>query len=205
MKRGAAKGFTLVEVLVALTVMAILMTGLFGVLRFGARSWETGSLRAEQAEDLQILHGFLRRRLGAMIVPSQWAEDGAPLVSGRADSLRFVSTLPAEIGMGGLYLFDLHLSDERPGELILNWYVYRPEGVYPPNDPSEQGRLLVGGLKTLTFQYLVTDQETDALVWMPEWRAEFGPPRAIRLDIDFPATDARHWPGLIVTPHSANR
>ena len=210
MSHARARGFTLVEVLVALTVMGVLMAGLFGVLQFGARSWETGSARAEQVEDLQILHGFLRRRLGAMMLPVSDAESLAleadePLLGGGAERLRFLSTLPAEIGMGGVYLFDLHLSRDETVDLVLDWYVYRPEGLYPPVDRAEQGRILLSGLENLKFQYLVLDDTGENLLWAEEWSPERGLPTAVRVDMAFPAGDPRRWPGLTAVLHSAKR
>ena len=42
---GRNAGFTLVELLVAITLLALVSAALFGGLRFGARAWESATSR----------------------------------------------------------------------------------------------------------------------------------------------------------------
>ncbi|MGH6912899.1 MAG: PulJ/GspJ family protein, partial [Geminicoccales bacterium] len=63
-----AHGFTLLELLVAITLLGVLMAALFGALRLGARVWETGTARQDASARIQIVHNLLRREL-AQTVP----------------------------------------------------------------------------------------------------------------------------------------
>ena len=57
------QGFTLLELLVAITLLGLLMAALFGGLRLGARVWETGETRLDASARVQIVQDFLRQRL----------------------------------------------------------------------------------------------------------------------------------------------
>ena len=56
-------GFTLVELLVAMTLIGLISVALFGGLRFGARAWEAGNERAESFSQLEVVQSLLRREL----------------------------------------------------------------------------------------------------------------------------------------------
>ena len=55
------RGFTLIEVLLATTLLGIMMLLLTGSLRIGADSWEAGEERMAKASRLFIVESFLRR------------------------------------------------------------------------------------------------------------------------------------------------
>src|ERR1700674_5801628 len=54
-------GFTLVELLVALSLFSLLALVLFGSLRFGLRAWELGTAHADRVEDVMFAQNLLRR------------------------------------------------------------------------------------------------------------------------------------------------
>ncbi|CCQ73352.1 type II secretion system protein J [Magnetospira sp. QH-2] len=57
----ADTGFTLMEMLVSLSVLALIMTLLSGSLHFGARAWEKGRMVLDRDADLRAVHRVLRR------------------------------------------------------------------------------------------------------------------------------------------------
>ena len=59
----AGQGFTLLELLVAITLLGLLMAALLGGLRLGARVWETGEDRLDASARIQVVQDFLRQRL----------------------------------------------------------------------------------------------------------------------------------------------
>ena len=62
-------GFTLVELLVAMTLLAFLSLTLFGGLRFGARSWEVVVDSSAERDRIATTQTFLRDRLGQLTLP----------------------------------------------------------------------------------------------------------------------------------------
>ena len=100
----SARGFTLLELLVAITLLGVLMAALFGALRLGARVWETGEARLDDSARVQVVQDFLRRRLGQTMPLTEVTDDphaaGELLFAGEPDRLRFVGLLPEHLGAG---------------------------------------------------------------------------------------------------------
>src|SRR5262249_14943391 len=57
-------GFTLVELLVAFTLLALLVTGLFSGLRVGFKVWQQGNARTEHDQHAIVAQNFLRQVIG---------------------------------------------------------------------------------------------------------------------------------------------
>ncbi|MDH3594369.1 MAG: prepilin-type N-terminal cleavage/methylation domain-containing protein, partial [Rhodospirillales bacterium] len=65
--RPRSGGFTLVELLVALTLLGLIFVALFGGLRFGTRTWETGNQRSEAFAEVEVMQSLLRRQLAQAV------------------------------------------------------------------------------------------------------------------------------------------
>jgi len=76
--RRSRAGFTLVEMLIAITILGLLMTSAFGALRLGGKSWEQGIRYADNTEALRSSSDFLRRQF-AQLQPLTW-HDGEQTV-----------------------------------------------------------------------------------------------------------------------------
>ena len=61
-------GFTLVELLVATSVLALLSVVLFGGMRFGARAWEAGEASIERTGEVEAAQDLLRRTFSEIAV-----------------------------------------------------------------------------------------------------------------------------------------
>src|SRR6266567_7287974 len=60
-----AQGFTLVELIVALLLLALMSALLYGSLSLSATSWDRGEAKAQQASDMRLTEEFLRQALSA--------------------------------------------------------------------------------------------------------------------------------------------
>ena len=122
--RPAGAGFTLVELLVALTLVGLISLVLFGGLRFGTRAWEAGTSRGEESRRVAIVQSLLRRQLSQAVLPARRSRevDAPQAFDGAAESIQFVAPLSAHVGFGGLYRFELAV--ERAAarrRLVLRW------------------------------------------------------------------------------------
>jgi general secretion pathway protein J len=202
-RHARQRGFTLLELLVAITLLGVLMAALFGALRLGARVWETGEDRLDASARVQVVQDFLRQQLGQTVPLTEFTDDprtsGAMLFAGEREGLRFVSLLPAHLG-GGASLLELALrqpASDGPGDLVLRM---RPldltGGSLAP--AATEDRVLVAGIESLELAYFGAERPTAVPVWWQEWQDQRSLPSLVRMRVGFPQGDRRRWPELIV-------
>ena len=103
-------GFTLIELMVALLLLALMSSVLYGSLSLSATSWDRGEAKAEQAGDMRQTGEFLRQALAAEHpLRLHKAVDQPLFFAGANDSLAFAGATPGRVG-GGIYYFRIALA-----------------------------------------------------------------------------------------------
>ena len=157
-RRRGARGFTLVELLVAITLLGLIALALSGALRFGARVWDTGAERGTQMNRIEAAQSFLRRRIGqaAVVAADPVAAQEWPSFVGEEERLSFVSLLPPHLGAGGFYNFELRVAEAADGSrrLLLSWSLHRPDADWDPADAgADSRRVLIDDIAAATLRY----------------------------------------------------
>jgi general secretion pathway protein J len=149
------RGFTLLEVLVAVVIMAVIMTTAFGALRLGGRSWEAGVVRASGNETFRAVADLLRRQV-SQVIPLTWPDDTEKSIAfeGTSGQLRFVAPAPQQYRHAGL--FEYGLAAQRQGldtNLVLSYIPFNPDAEAFQTPASHQQLRLVEGLQRVSFDY----------------------------------------------------
>jgi prepilin-type N-terminal cleavage/methylation domain-containing protein len=193
------QGFTLVELLVAITLFALLSVMLFGGLRFGMQA----TARMDWTAEIAAATGFLRSQL-ADAQPLEKDEGGgrkSVAFEGDRDSLEFVVLPPAFLAQGGWHT--LHLGVEREDGrdlLVVRWRVVRPDQETDAVSPPEAS-VLLGDVRTVEFAYFGTLVDGDQPEWHAQWRGANTLPQLVRFSVSF--ADGRQAPDLIVALRAA--
>src|SRR5882762_7621337 len=108
-KRAAAAGFTLVELLVAVTLLSLLSVALLVAVRVGVRAERAGSVRLEAEEETALALSYIRAQFGDSRATLEVDETGRSVVvfDGAADHVAFVAPLPARVNLPGLHLIEM--------------------------------------------------------------------------------------------------
>lgn len=185
MKRAA--GFTLIELVLALTLLATMMLLLYTGLSFALRSWDAGDAVGRAAADRRMGEAFLRRELGELF-PMRF-KDSTKLrfaFEGTRDQLRFVSARPAGIQLGGLSLVGFTAEgDARRGERHLVMRRAMPDDNadgFGPLDASET-TIVVAGVDSVRFEYFGAENDFTDPKWMDEWTYPARIPQLVRVHI----------------------
>lgn len=136
-----SRGFTLLELLVAMLLLGLLTLPLFGSLRLGARTWSTAEAGAARVERLMAGQEALRRQIAAALP----RRDDAPF-EGSARTLSFAGRLPMA-GVPGWAMVRLRLEG---GRLLLAWQPLYPDGSRGDGDEAP----LLDEVSDLAFAYL---------------------------------------------------
>lgn len=198
MARQRVQGFTLLEVLVAMTLMSVILVLLYGGMRMGARSWEASTQRAEIMSDLRLVQDFIRRQLRQSTTVFFNDPDDGRIVAflGEEDQLRLVTPMLAYLGFGGLYW--VHYDVVRDGEasaLRIRWWPYQPDGEEEADDDLAGESVLLRGIDGLRFEYFGSEDPAEDPQWQDRWESPRLRPQLVRLSLDWARTD---WPTLVV-------
>lgn len=197
------RGFTLLELLVAITLLGLLLAALFGGLRLGARAWETSEARLDRSARLQVVQDVLRQRLTQTYPIRVGRNRGQPLFEGHGTQLRFAAAMPRLLG-AGFHEMVLEMADgegEPARDLVLRWRRLDPSAGEADQalEPFDQ-RILLPAIEDLTLGYFGSLQPDEPPRWYGEWRDQPTLPQLILVRIDFAPDDPRHWPDLVVRP-----
>ena len=191
------QGFTLLEMLIGMTLVGFILTLLFAGLSLGLRSWEAGEQRMVTSSRQAIIVDFIRRTL-EQTYPQFWRVDNEEQLAfaGESESLRIVGPLPMHEGAAGNYLIALELADDGGGrDLVMRWQM--PDSREPGFESLEEAKpkVLVKAIRELTFSYFGTENETDEPTWHDQWLNQKAPPELIRLKLTLENGEA--WPDIV--------
>ena len=191
-------GFTLIEVLVVMSLLSLVMLAMGSALRTTAQTEERIDQRLQRTDELRVADGFLRSILGrvaARKVPSP-VEQGASefIFNAQPGQLTWVGVMPARYGAGGRHHFRLQLQDTSAGQraLVLQFTPWLDDAL-PPDWGQASSHALVQGVQSLALQY--EDAQPEPPVWTPQWTvSDRLPQRAILLL----QTGAGPWPAIVI-------
>ncbi|HFD11005.1 MAG TPA: prepilin-type N-terminal cleavage/methylation domain-containing protein [Crenotrichaceae bacterium] len=198
-KQQAIQGFTLVEVLIALTLLGVMMTLLMSTFRAGARSWSAGESLASANGNQFVVHNFLRSYLeNARPVIDDFSDEAEAEFSFQGDqhNIIFVAGLPANQDRGGLWRFALGLEKNGSSQDL----VVLVEPFFPEIDEDaelSETLTLLSNVETFEISYFgkdeVTDQDED---WNDDWEDKTQLPSLIKIDLQ--VEDQKQWPEIII-------
>lgn len=191
-------GFTLLELLVALTLMALLSVVLLGGLRFGARVWEESERHNEGGNELRLAQMRLRGNIAQAWPYFDVTDPSNPHIRfrGHPNSLAFLAPVPQELAPGGYADVTITaVSTKRKTDLVMR---IRPELALVGASIREEK--LVSGFSELRLSYFGADAPNLAPVWHDEWHDRRYLPDLVRIEGNFSPEDGRIWPEFIVAP-----
>ena len=150
-------GFTLLEMLVAMTLLAFIMVAGQQAIALAARA---AAPHGDGGHSFLVRHQIADWLETSLPVRSSRRERAPLIFSGEPASIRFVTDLPERFGIGRPSC--RHLT-QAPGGLLASWQPLRPNGDAPVGE-----RLMLEGVKPVAFRYWDgTDHAAGAIAGPP--------------------------------------
>jgi len=187
-----ARGFTVVEVVVALTLLSLLVLAVVTALRTFAQTQVRTDRVVAENDALRIVSSFLRNHITQAqpvqlaAIPEAGRSYGIYFI-GRDRELVWVAPFVGGLTAGGLHVMRLTLGG---GDLRLQLAPYRGLDSWP-----EWGQVanfaLLQDVTALEFAY----RGVGSNEWLPEWDYGLMTPRSVRVRL---AQADRFWPDLVI-------
>lgn len=196
MKRNL--GFTLVELLLALSLMSMLLALAYGGLRSATRAADKGQTILEDSSRIRMAHQFVRKQI-SQAVPLVFSEsenqDERMVFEGGPQAIRYVAPMPGYLGFGGLQVQELSLVRGKDGlQLVLSHALlqeFQEENLY-----EREPILLMDKIDSGEFSFLGRDENGELSSWANTWDLPEALPLAVSLDIEFNEEVYIEWPLL---------
>jgi general secretion pathway protein J len=195
-------GFTLVELVIAMTLMALIGVGLSGVLVIGARSASSAERKTEQARRYRVATELIVRQLrstAALRLPEDENEErgegqDVAYFVGESERLSFITAAPQTPENSGLAVVDLWVED---GQLMMSespYFLLASEGkIGAEFEDLTFAATLLYDVESISFEYQGSDVERDT--WADSWDAseEDALPAGVKIEIKPSIDGGPYW------------
>ena len=189
---GGQRGFTLLELLIAIALLVLLTGMLYGGLDLASRRYQGQSHRLDRSAQVALVQNFLRAQISdARALP---APGGGKAIQfdGRPDGISFVSRGPASANVGGLAQLTVAYApgtSGTSGTLSVHWQPLAP--TVAPRDS-----ILLAKVRRVEFSYYGAPTPGDAPAWHTSWQSLPILPSLVRLSLEF--ADGEIMPTLVI-------
>lgn len=199
-------GFTLLELLISITLLGLILVLLFGGLRLGVRSWDAVQQQVDNLNTVRSVENFLRREM-TLTYPYRWKSAQGQRTTlafqGERGKLSFVAGLPSRIGVGGLYAISLEIEQNGKSKRLL-WRQMPLNSQMQDFSSLAQAKTMVlagaelSAVEDVWLSYLGRDGAEGAPQWVDHWESETRLPLLIRIQVRF--SNGTDWPEFVVAP-----
>ncbi len=197
-KFSISSGFTLLELLIALTIMGLIVVVVFGAFRIGVRAWEKGEKDVETHQRQRVVLNLIKRQLASIFVHKVGNGSRRPFfLKGDKKSMEFLSNTSIMPGnQSGLVYARYVVKPEDEGEkeqlgfYEKNFALQDKEKMEDLNE--EDFFMLISDVHSIGFEYLKGQDGEEILEWEETWDPDKdkGFPRAVKVTLKVDADTA---------------
>ncbi|MFK7974762.1 MAG: prepilin-type N-terminal cleavage/methylation domain-containing protein [Halioglobus sp.] len=197
LRKKNSSGFTLLEVLIALTLLSMMMVAVVAAMRTFGNTKATLETVTGRIDEVRLVSEFLRTSLegtlpvvrvgGGALGDQKEGGTGDTFFSGNSHSIVWVAPLVAGASVGGSHVMHLKKVDDR---LELTWRPYQRNF-----EDFAEAELVPKVLMESVEAFSVGYKATHGGDWLEEWGGHQFIPVAVRLNI---RAHDRYWPEIVV-------
>jgi general secretion pathway protein J len=202
--RGSSlqKGFSLLEVLLAVILLALLIAGAYSGIHAAANAMRAGEAAIDRTDRLRTAQEFLRHQL-SRILPLPYSQDDSSgtafVFEGKDQFMRFVAPMPGYLSRGGPYVQTLELAPGKDGlQLVFNDTMLNGFEVGKDKDNDVEPVVLLDHIRDGRFEYRTLDDQGQLTDWSSDWRDPSITPVMVRIRLAMVSGAQATWPSLDV-------
>jgi len=193
---AGASGFTLLEMVVTLTLLGFILLIIFGAFRLGLSAWEKGESSGEEYQKVRAVSQLLSQQLKSMVpykIKTEKAEGDYLAFEGKPHSLKFVSAVSIRAKQPEGFVYATYAYREGGNEggslVVYEQKVLIKKNFFEEGPDEKSGVPVIEGISEIQFEYfrgedLVKNQSEE---WVDQWNAkeEKELPRAVRITVTY--------------------
>jgi general secretion pathway protein J len=192
------KGFTLIEMLIAMTLLGVLVVLLFSSLKLAATSWVAGDAKVVAVNKKAVVYQFFKQHLPtihplAYLTNTQDPADNQqeqPVFTGNAQHMRFVGALPLSSARKGLQIFEIAAKSDDSSKVMVQLSPYQQT-----DNVQIDREVLIDHVKSFAFAYFGQTDPSAPAVWTTDWPQSEQLPSLIKVSILL--DDISYWPDMV--------
>ena len=193
-------GFTLIEVMLAMTLLSIMVTLLFGSLKICAESWNRGETKIAEVNEKAVVYQFFKRHLPS--IRPLWddfsGDDRQFSFQGEPNRLQFVSIFPASSGRKGLQIFEIAYDKANDGQVKVMLNPFYP--AVEEQQWEEEEVILLEHVEKFEISYFGKEggenfEDDNEGEWLDQWMEKESLPALVKITIELESRS--FWPEMI--------
>ena len=185
---SGSSGFTLLELMLSLTILGVVLLIIFGALRIGTRAWEKGEKDADIEQRQRAVLGLMAQQIASAFIHEIKVGDEPLVFSGSEGTMAFVSRNPIVPGALTGVVFVKYMIQETGGKGKMRLMLYEKDAGFLKEEDLEGWKdedfvTLISGIQNLQFEYLKETQEESKTNWQTTWHSpeDEGMPLAVKI------------------------
>ena len=193
-RRPNEAGLTLIELLLSITLLAILAGFLAGGLSVGRRAFSADRVSADGSEKRAALQ-TLSDLIGSALPVRSTTPVAGMMFDGRQEALSFLALSEGRALAGGVYQIVLHRNGNELTADVTAWAVgSKQDGRGPPRTQV----VLLRGVREVRLRYFGNPAAADARKWLSSWEHADRLPELVSIDIEF-EDQPQNQPSTLIT------
>lgn len=197
------RGFTLIEVLLGTSLLAVMLLLMFASLRICIQNWDAGEKKISQVNQMAVVQRFFNTYLQGIRPLEDSFSDEEPMFSfqGSENQLQFVTAMPASAGRMGLQSFVIGL---QPGgrkagkDMVVSITPFFP--LLEGKQWKQEQVVAMEGVENVRFSYFGAEEIDEQPEWKDQWLEMETLPLLIAVMIEM--TDGEVLPQIVVAPRN---
>jgi len=181
-------GFTLMELLISLTILSIIVVIILGALRIGVRAWEKGEQDVDAHQRHRIVSDLIKQQLSSISLKKIKRNEESFFLKGDSKSLEFVSMLSLNPGnkFGNVYVKYVIRDggEEKESLVFFEKNIVFIDRDFDSDDLDDDAFYeLIPEVQSVAFEYLKRLGKEQEHEWQESWdpNDDVGLPLAIKI------------------------
>jgi len=184
----SSRGFTLLEVMLAIVLLALLLAGVWGAIRTSVHAMHSGEAAIDRTNRLRVAQEFMRHQI-SRILPLSFGQDESTntnfVFEGDAESMRFVAPMPGYLSKGGPYVQTLRFTGSRGGgkALLFTDSMLNGFDLAEQKSTGQEPAVLLDQIEDGRFEYRTLDDQGELTDWSDQWEDPSVTPVMVRVHV----------------------